>query len=146
MAISFRTLSLDECRALLARHRVGRLAYAYKQRIDIEPLHYVLDGEWIYLRTSQGSKLAMLGHAPWVAMEVDEVRDLFDWESVVIHGSVQVLDAADGPEATARWEHAVETFRRLMPAAFAAGDPTPHRDVMLRVHLSHVEGRAASPE
>lgn len=146
MAISFRTLSPDECRALLGRHRVGRLAYAYKQRIDIEPLHYVLDGEWIYLRTSQGSKLAMLEHAPWVAMEVDEVRDLFDWESVVIHGSVQVLDAADGPEATARWERAVETFRRLMPAAFAAGDPTPHRDVMLRVHLSHVEGRAASPE
>jgi uncharacterized protein len=145
MAISFRTLTLDESRALLSRHDVGRLAYAYKQRIDIEPLHYVLEGDWLYLRTSQGSKLSMLEHSPWVAMEVDEVRGLFDWESVVIHGSVQVINAAEGPEAAARWEHAVQTFRRLLPAAFAVGDPTPHRDVMLRVHLSHVEGRAASP-
>jgi uncharacterized protein len=146
MSIAFRSLSTDECRALLARHHVGRLAYAYKQRVDIEPLHYVMDGEWIYLRTAHGSKLAMLEHSPWVALEVDEVRSLFEWESVVIHGSVQVLDAGDGPDAAARWEHAVETFRRLVPNAFATGDPTPHRDLMLRVHLSHLEGRAASAQ
>ncbi len=144
MSISFRTLSADECQALLASQHLGRLAYAYKQRVDIEPLHYVADGEWLYLRTSRGTKVAMLEHQPWVALEVDDVRGMFDWQSVVVHGSVQVLDPADGPDATARWQHAVDTFRRIVPEAFAAGDPTPSRDVMLRVHLSHVEGRAAS--
>lgn len=144
MSISFRTLSADECQALLASQHLGRLAYAYKQRVDIEPLHYVADGEWLYLRTSHGTKVAMLEHQPWVAFEVDDVRGMFDWESVVVHGSVQALDPADGPDATSRWEHAVETFRRIVPEAFSAGDPTPLRDVMLRVHMSHVEGRAAS--
>jgi uncharacterized protein len=144
MSISVRTLSADECQALLASHHIGRLAYAYKQRVDIEPLHYVADGEWLYLRTGQGTKVAMLEHQPWVALEVDEVVGLFDWQSVVVHGSVQVLDPHGGPDADARWQHAVATFRRLVPNAFASGDPTPQRDVMLRVHMSHVEGRAAS--
>ena len=146
MPPTFRTLSTDEARALLARHRVGRLAYAWRQRVDIEPLHYALDGDWLYLRTQQGTKLSMLEHQPWVAFEVDEVRDDFDWESVVVHGSVQRLeDPREGAEAAARWAHAVAVFRRVIPAAFAAHDPTPERDVLVRVHLAHVEGRAATP-
>jgi nitroimidazol reductase NimA-like FMN-containing flavoprotein (pyridoxamine 5'-phosphate oxidase superfamily) len=144
MPISIRTLSPAECQALLSAHHVGRLAYAYKQRVDIEPLHYVADGEWLYLRTSHGTKVAMLEHQPWVALEVDVIRGMFDWESVVVHGSVQVLDPTDGPDAEARWQHAVDTFRRIVPEAFALGDPTPRRGVMLRVHMSHVEGRATT--
>lgn len=144
MSITIRTLSAAECQTMLAEHHIGRLAYAYKQRVDIEPLHYVADGEWLYLRTARGTKVAMLEHQPWVALEVDDVTGLFDWRSVVVHGSVQVLEAHGGPEAEARWQHAVETFRRIVPQAFADGDPTPLRDVLLRVHMSHVEGREAS--
>jgi uncharacterized protein len=144
MPIQFRTLSDDEARSLLASQHVGRLAYSYRQRVDIEPIHFVMDGEWIYLRTEQGTKLSMLEHQPWVAFEVDAVTNLFDWKSVVVHGTVELLDAEGGVEAAARWTHAVQVFRRLVPEAFQAGDPTPSRNVLLRVHLSNVEGRAAS--
>lgn len=144
MPIQFRNLSADECHVLLESQHVGRLAYAYKQRVDIEPLHFVVDGEWLYLRTAHGTKLAMLEHQPWVALEVDDVRGLFEWQSVVVHGIVEVLDATDGNAGVALWQHAVDVFRGAVPQAFAADDPTPARDVMLRVHLSHVSGRAAS--
>ena len=144
MPITIRSLSADECRTVLARHHLGRLAYAYKQRVDIEPLHFVADGEWLYLRTARGSKVSMLEHQPWVALEVDEVIGMFEWTSVVVHGSVQLLTPSDGPEGEARWNHSVATFRTLVPAAFADGDPTPHRDIMLRVHLSHMEGRQST--
>jgi hypothetical protein len=145
MPITIRSLTTEECHALLASHQVGRVAYAYKQRVDIEPLHYVADGEWLYLRTARGTKISMLEHQPWVALEVDDIRGIFEWESVVVHGSVQLLDPHDGPDAEARWAHAVATFRRLVPEAFSGGDPTPQRELMLRVHMSHVEGRAARP-
>lgn len=144
MSITIRALSPDECLTVLHAHHVGRLAYAFKQRVDIEPMHYVAEGEWLYLRTGHGTKVSMLQHQPWVAFEVDEIRGLFDWTSVVVHGSVQILDPHDGADAAARWAHAIETFRRLVPTAFAAGDPTPQRDVMVRVHVSHLEGREAS--
>jgi uncharacterized protein len=144
MPPTFRTLSPDECRALLARHQVGRLAYAYRQRVDIEPLHFAVDGDWIVLRTQHGTKLSMLEHQPWVAFEVDEVDALFEWQSVVVHGSVHLVTPAPEPGGDAAWAHAVSIFRRVIPTAFADGDPTPSRDVLLRVHIGHMEGRAAS--
>jgi uncharacterized protein len=143
MPIEFRTLSDEECRAFLETQHVGRLAYTYKQRVDIEPLHFVMDGEWLYLRTAHGSKLAMLAHHPWVALEADDVRALFEWRSVVVHGVAEVLGAESAGADATRWQHAVDVFRRVVPHAFAVGDPTPARDVMLRVHISHITGRAA---
>ena len=50
------TLSREECEQILARNHVGRMAYAWKNRVDIEPLHYVFDGHWLYGRTSQGPR------------------------------------------------------------------------------------------
>ena len=125
-------------------HHIGRIAYSLHDRVDVEPIHYVYDAPWIYGRTSAGAKLLTLAHNQWCAIETDDVKGMFDWQSVVVHGSAQLLDPHDGPDAAARWQHAVDTFRRIIPQAFQTGDPTPQRDVMLRVHMSHVEGRAAS--
>lgn len=55
------------------RNRVGRLAFSFRDRVDIEPLHYVFRGGWLYGRPSPGSKLQTLRHNPWVAFEVDEI-------------------------------------------------------------------------
>ena len=38
---AFRELSREECEELLARHHLGRLAYARGRELEIEPLHYV---------------------------------------------------------------------------------------------------------
>jgi len=38
---TFRELSREECIALLDRHQVGRLAFTQRERLDIEPIHYV---------------------------------------------------------------------------------------------------------
>ena len=44
-----------ECEALLDRHTVGRIAYAFGRHIEIVPIHYVRDGAWLYGRTSPGA-------------------------------------------------------------------------------------------
>jgi len=80
----FRDLTLEESNALLISKNVGRIAFSLHDQVDIEPINYVSDGEWIFGRTSKGTKLATLLHHPWCAFEVDEVRDLFDWSSVVV--------------------------------------------------------------
>ncbi|MEY2457594.1 MAG: hypothetical protein QOK06_2706, partial [Acidimicrobiaceae bacterium] len=38
-----RALRGDESQALLARNRVGRIAYSFHDRVDIEPVHYVYE-------------------------------------------------------------------------------------------------------
>lgn len=141
----FRELSADECVAILDRGHVGRIAYIAHGQVGIAPIHYVYDAGWIVGRTAVGSKLNALRHHPWVAFEVDEVDALFDWRSVIVRGAFYVLDR-DGPLGErARWDHAVMLLRRLVPGALTAADPTPERDIVFRIHLGEVSGRAASP-
>ena len=137
-------LSVPQSEEILARNRVGRLAFSFRGRVNVVPVHFVYEKGWVYGRTAPGGKLLQILRNRRVAFEVDEHAALFDWRSVVVHGGVQLLNPADGPEGKARWEHAVQAFRQIVPAAFGPGDPTPHRDVMLRVHISHIEGRTAT--
>ena len=138
----FRTLSDAESRSLLARHRVGRIAYSLHDRVDIEPVHYVYDGGWIFGRTSVGAKLATLAHRPWCAFEVDEVHGMFDWTSVVAKGSFHLLDPERGSPDT--YGRALELMSTLVPHTFLPGDPAPHRSVLFGVFIQEIEGRSAS--
>ena len=139
---TFRTMALRESRALLRRNRMGRLAFTFKDRVDIEPISYVLDGDWLYGRTSRGQKLLQLKHNPWVAFEVDEVKGSFDWRSVVVHGTVYFLNP--GGEEHPGFARAIALFRKHDPRALREDDPVPGRTIVFRIHLDEVKGRSAS--
>lgn len=137
----FRTLDDAEARALLARHKVGRLAYSLHDRVDIEPLNFVFDGEWIFGRTSMGTKLCTLAHHPWCAFEVDEVHALFDWTSVVVRGSFLLLDPESG--STDTYDRAHRHLSALVPEMFSKDDPVPHRTILFGIYAQEITGRAA---
>jgi uncharacterized protein len=137
----FRELADEECRALLARQHVGRLAFTLHDRVDIEPISYMSDGEWIFGRTSVGTKLSTLLHHPWCAFETDDVRDMFDWDSVVVKGTFYILDPEEGsPDTYRRAEHLVG---KLVPGTFSSNDPTPHRDILFGIFMREISGRSA---
>lgn len=144
-APTFRVLTRAECDALLARQRVARVAYTFHDRVSIEPIHYAYEDGWLVGRTAPGSKLATLAHNPWVALEVDEVRDTFDWESVVVHGTFYQLHREGTATERESWARAVPLLRRIVPEALAPNDPVPFRDVLFHVHVDEVAGRAARP-
>jgi hypothetical protein len=133
-------LTLTDSHALLARNVVGRIAFSFHDRVDIEPISYVFDGEWIFARTSIGTKLASLAHHPWCAFEVDEVRGIFDWASVVVKGSLTLLDPITSAEPYAR---ALILLERLVPGTFTPSDPTPQRTIAIGIHIDELTGRAA---
>jgi nitroimidazol reductase NimA-like FMN-containing flavoprotein (pyridoxamine 5'-phosphate oxidase superfamily) len=144
-APTFRELPDEEARALLARNNVGRLAFSFHDRVDIEPINYAFDGDWLFMRTSAGTKLTTIAHHPWVAFEVDEVRGQFDWQSVVVRGAMHRLDAEGSPAQRATHARAVEQLRTVVPSTLRAGDPVPFRDVLLGLHLDEITGRGATP-
>ncbi len=145
MPPTFRELDEKECTALLAAHHVGRIAFSYHDRVDIEPIHYVWSDGWIYGRTSEGTKLRALARNRWVAFEIDEVDALFDWRSVVLKGALYLLTPNGEGPLNGEWEHAVSLLRRSVPEAFTAEDPTPGRAMVFRIHADKVTGRAATP-
>jgi nitroimidazol reductase NimA-like FMN-containing flavoprotein (pyridoxamine 5'-phosphate oxidase superfamily) len=140
----FGTLDRAEIDALLARHHVARIAYAHRDRVDLEPIHIVCRDGWLYLRTQPGTKLGTLRHNPWVAVEIDEVHGLFDWASVVMRGRLALLEDGPHDDARARYATAVAALRTLVPEAFTPNDPTPDRTVIGALYLDEVEGRRAT--
>ena len=138
------TLTHSECEVILARNVVGRLAFSFHDRVDIEPLHYVFSEGWLYGRTSPGSKLDLLGHSRWVAFEVDEVEGLFDWRSVVVHGGFYILLPAVSKREAATWLRGIEILRELLPETWAADDPVPFRTVLFRIQAETLTGRASA--
>jgi nitroimidazol reductase NimA-like FMN-containing flavoprotein (pyridoxamine 5'-phosphate oxidase superfamily) len=139
----FADLSERSTRALLARNHVGRLAFAFKDRVDIQPIHYVYDDEWLIGRTGIGSKLVKLAHNPWCAFEVDEVHGLFHWDSVVVHGSFSMLDPKVG--STDLYQRAVELLQRFIPGTMSSTDPVPERAIPFAIHIDELRGRSARP-
>ncbi len=127
--------------ALLARHHVGRLAFSLHDRVDIEPIHYVYDAPWIFGRTSAGAKVLTLAHNQWCAFEVDEVRGLFDWQSVIVKGP---FSPRGSPFATWDYERALRALRRLIPETLRDDDPMPHRSIVFGIHASEISGRCSS--
>ena len=128
---------------MLARHSVGRLAYTFRDRVDIEPIAYVYTKGALVFRTAPGSKLETLAHHPWAALEIDEVKGLFDWRSVVVHGTVYMLQGAGTDAERRAYRSAVRLLRRLVPGTLGKSDPVPFRTVVMKLHVDRVSGRLA---
>ena len=142
----FHILNVAECEALLAAHHVGRLAYTFRDRVDIAPVHYVYREGWIYGRTGSGAKVDVLAHHPWVAFEVDEVDALYRGRSVVVHGRIEMLDPDGTPPDRERYEIGLAAVRSLSPAALTLDDPSPLRDILFRLPTHEMTGRAATDD
>lgn len=143
-APTFYDLTADEAVDLLTRNHVGRLAFSFHDRVDIEPISYIFAGGWLYARTSPGHKLSTVKHHPWVAFEVDEIRNRLEWRSVVVHGTIYFLDEnREGDRAD--YDKSLAVLRTGEPHALTPADPTPQRKSLFRIHADEIIGRAAKP-
>ena len=140
---AFGALTPQEARDLLVSQNVGRLAFTLHDRVDIEPISYASDGEWIFGRTSNGTKLSTLLHHPWCAFETDVVHGMFDWSSVVAKGTFYLLDPEIGSPDTYR--RAERLLRALVAGTFEHDDPAPQRDIVFGIFINELTGRTARP-
>lgn len=86
------SVALDEteCWDLLRNQEFGRLAYHLGGEVHIVPINYATDGERIYFRTAEGSKLLGVVMNADVAFEIDEITGEAA-TSVCINGTAAVL-------------------------------------------------------
>lgn len=143
MPTVFRDLTRNECEGLLSTQRIGRLAYAHQNRVDVEPMAYIWDEDTAFLRTGPGVKLDVLKHNPWVALEVDAVEGPFNWRSVVVKGTVYFLRAAGTEFDQATYQRGLRALRRLEPRFGTPDDPMGDRTMMFRIHVDSITGRMA---
>jgi uncharacterized protein len=146
---AFHPLGRTQAEAVLRRNHVGRLAYARHEQVDVEPVNYVFAGEWLWCRTTEGTKwhaLADSAYRWWpVAFEVDEVDGIFQWRSVVVKGGFQALTPPDQGGDADVWANALTQLRTLLPEALTPDDPAPGRDRVFRIAVQEITGREAVP-
>jgi nitroimidazol reductase NimA-like FMN-containing flavoprotein (pyridoxamine 5'-phosphate oxidase superfamily) len=142
--IDIRELSRDEIEETITRNRVGRLAFSFHDRVDIQPIHYIYERGWLYGRTSEGEKIYTLKHNQWIAFEIDEVNDLFDWRSIVIHGSFWIIHPQGSPRAEELWAKAAKLVGQIVPGALTENDPVSFRHTLFRIAVGDAQGREAS--
>ncbi|CAN5494676.1 hypothetical protein BH09GEM1_BH09GEM1_11450 [soil metagenome] len=88
----------------------------------------------------QGKQIVDAEQNRWCAFEVDDARDLFAWTSVVVKGTFSVLTPARGSLHT--YQQAERRLMELVPGAFSAADPAPHRRVLFGIFVNEMTGRA----
>lgn len=142
--VVIRELSREEIEEIIVRNRVGRVAFSFHDRVDIQPIHYIYERGWLYGRTSEGEKISTVKHNQWVAFEMDEVDALFDWRSVVVHGSFWIINPRGSPRAEELWAKAAKLVEQIVPGALTENDPVAFRHILFRIAVGDARGRAAT--
>jgi uncharacterized protein len=125
-----RELSYAECRALLIRGQLGRVAIATPDGPHIVPLNYSVVDESVIFRTTPFSVLATYARNAKLAFEVDSFRDgaRVGW-SVVARGRADVVLDQDQ----------LRHIRQIWPPDPWADGP---RNLHLRLSWSELTGRS----
>ena len=57
----------------------------------IVPISYAYDGTFIYCHTTEGKKTEMMRRNPRICFQVDEMKDMANWQSVIALGEFEEL-------------------------------------------------------
>ncbi len=135
-----------ECRAMLARRHVARLACARNNQPYIIPVHVDLDGEFLYGFATLGQKIEWMRQNPLVCLEIDELMTDGQWASVVVFGQYEELP--NTPEHAESREVAERLFQMhpvwWEPASIPLAKHEPRTPIVFRIRIGRVTGRRAA--
>jgi nitroimidazol reductase NimA-like FMN-containing flavoprotein (pyridoxamine 5'-phosphate oxidase superfamily) len=100
---------------------IGRLGCSSQDNPYVVPIAYAYDGEFIYGHTQEGKKIDLLRKNPKVCFEVDQIDDLANWRSVVIHGEFEELNTDQKA-----LEHALRMITNRMTPFKSGESSLPH--------------------
>jgi nitroimidazol reductase NimA-like FMN-containing flavoprotein (pyridoxamine 5'-phosphate oxidase superfamily) len=139
-------LTAPQCREVLARTRLGRLACARSNQPYVVPISVYFDPDEnvLYGFSTLGQKIRWMRENPLVCVEVEEIVSRHDWTTVVAFGRyVEIPRGALGASFRRR---AYELFERqsewwLPGAANLAAGERPAAAVVYRIRLNRLTGR-----
>ena len=82
-------LTSEQIEDVLRKHILGRIGCCDGSKEYVVPVNYVYDGQYIIAHSPEGMKIQMMRKNPNVCFEVDEVKDITHWQSVIVWGTYQ---------------------------------------------------------
>ncbi len=85
-------MSSKEIYELLRKIGYGHLGFIHEDKPYVMPMHYYLEGEEIYMLTTEGMKTHDIDASPEICLQVEEViDDPLHWCSVIVTGQAKRL-------------------------------------------------------
>jgi uncharacterized protein len=84
-------LTQEAALEVLQSNLLGRIGCSDGKKVYVVPVNYVFDGKYIIAHSVAGMKIDMMRKNPAVCFEVDEMKDLRNWKSVILWGEYQEL-------------------------------------------------------
>ena len=150
-------LNPEEIENVLNEDIIGRIGCHASDDVYVVPVSYAYDGEYIYVRSFEGKKIEIMRKNPKICFQVDRMKDMANWQSVIAFG--QFEEIIDANERKAALEVLVN---RKLPAMssetthlgstwpFQSDDLNTIEGVVFRVLLKDKTGRfersGAAPE
>ncbi len=108
-------MSSQEIYELLRKVGYGHLGFTHEGKPYVMPMHYYLEGEEIYMFTTEGMKTHDIDASPEICLQVEEiVNDPLHWRSVIVSGQAKRL--TEQPEISRIWQLIKEINPTLSPA------------------------------
>jgi hypothetical protein len=105
-------LTKSEIEEVLTSNVVGRIGCTARNTVYVVPVTYAYDGESVFGHTVEGMKIEFLRENPECCFEVDVVKDLADWVSVIAWGTFEELK---GEEARKAGDFLMNRIAPVMP-------------------------------
>lgn len=90
-------LKENECKRILSKNYIGHLGYIYLDRPFVVPITYFYDKDRnsIICYSGDGHKIMALRKNNAVALEVAEIENVNNWQSVLVEGVYEELENGD---------------------------------------------------
>ena len=126
-----------ESHALLREKITGRLGCSDRGKPYVIPINYLFDDECIYIHSLPGRKIDVLRANPNSCLQVDEIKDSYNWQSVIAFGLYEEIVNRDERERIL-----AKLFKRLphltpVESQMKNGEP---QTIVFRIRITEVTG------
>jgi nitroimidazol reductase NimA-like FMN-containing flavoprotein (pyridoxamine 5'-phosphate oxidase superfamily) len=92
-------LDVEQIEQVLRSEDIGRLGCIANGWPYVVPVTYVYDGGNVYAHTGEGLKLRAMRENPLVCLEVEQIRSMANWRTVVVRGRFEELSSEENDRA-----------------------------------------------
>jgi len=88
-------LNESQVEELLKSQLIGRIGCHANDVTYVVPVNYFYDGVCIYAHSAKGMKIDMMRSNPQVCFEVDDIKSVINWQSVILWGKFEEIEDLD---------------------------------------------------
>lgn len=88
-------LTSDDARRLFERSKVARLGCIVNGEPYVVPINCILEGNYLYSHSLNGTKISGLRENPRACVQVDEIESALCWRSAIAFGKFEEITKSD---------------------------------------------------